>query len=841
MRYAKWLDLTQFQGFEVQLKKMLAQIKVGDILFSEVKTYDKDTHEAVVEMHKFPRVNGGLIVVDRGEVRAVVSGFDTKGFNRAIAARRPPGSVFKSLVYYAGLTLGWNLTDQLDNERQIFPYQGQFYYPSPDHESPYSQTSILWSGAMSENLASVSLTARLVEKLNLEQFKELMGFLGLMPLDGESPQDFHFRVAKAVGVQLEPEGVREFQLTNAIRDLEPDLIFEGQQSVHAQLKKMWWGKGYTAEIGNIYQAPDDDVPADRKAARIKLAKNNFLRMGKLMGNLSEDWSAIERKIQEVGIDQATNDPDVRSRLRFFRVLPASGNKPELGYVRTYDDENPPANVRNLAAIQAELPTPGRELNALDVQAIWDTNVLLGNAEVTVTDVKLDGYLPAGLYTQLTQYVEQRYQNIMATDEKYEFTKYYQHHDFRIALGLEYLVLLTRALGVQSPLEPVLSYPLGSNDVTAAEVAKIYQSFISGKIYRFYEEGSSNQLNFIRRVEDRFGNVLYEPKRKEIQLTAPEYSAQMREILRRTVTHGTGRSARGELHVVIGGDENGKGGKPISIPAFGKTGTTNDYTNAYFAGFLPYPTEKNMPLDVENSYVITSYVGYDHNLSMKRGGLRISGAQGALPAWIGLAKAIFEKKKYADFLDVLDLNVVSRGEWPISYLEGTVPVKIDLPRGVVLRRGEDIEEERYALTNVEETGETFQNEFVVGNLVKSTVRVPIGDGGEPARKFGLFNRDDEGVATLEPEISSSEKEKPKVESKEVDTRPVSQDPIQTPPPGTEQNEEVEAAPPEEARTKTEKPIQGASETATRPPEEELFEPAAEPEGTEEGGFVEEELW
>src|SRR5690606_18161765 len=112
-----------------------------------------------------------------------------------------------------------------------------------------------------------------------------------------------------------------------------------------------------------------------------------------------------------------------------------------------------------------------------------------------------------------------------------------------------------------------------------------------------------------------------------------FALQMREILRRIVTHGTGRRARGELFLEMGGEEGGKPGSKknlVRIPAFGKTGTTNDYTNAYFAGWIPYPTEKNEPLDTENAYVISAYVGYDLNRTMRAGYLRISGAQGALP-------------------------------------------------------------------------------------------------------------------------------------------------------------------------------------------------------------------
>src|SRR5690606_18984314 len=90
MRYANGLDLPWGRGWQKELARMMKEIKVGDVLYVEVKEYDPETHLAVLEMNKRPRVNGGLIVLDKGEVRAAISGFDTKGFNRAVAAKRQP-------------------------------------------------------------------------------------------------------------------------------------------------------------------------------------------------------------------------------------------------------------------------------------------------------------------------------------------------------------------------------------------------------------------------------------------------------------------------------------------------------------------------------------------------------------------------------------------------------------------------------------------------------------------------------------------------------------------------------------------------------------------------------
>ena len=65
----------------------------------------------------------------------------------------------------------------------------------------------------------------------------------------------------------------------------------------------------------------------------------------------------------------------------------------------------------------------------------------------------------------------------------------------------------------------------------------------------------NQLNFIQRIEDRSGAVLYEARPTITHISSRENSAQMREILRKVVTHGTGRRARGELYLTLDAEED----------------------------------------------------------------------------------------------------------------------------------------------------------------------------------------------------------------------------------------------------------------------------------------------
>ncbi len=735
IRTAKILSIPTYRPYEDHMKEILDRIKIGDVVFVEALAYDTETHEAELELKRRPTVNGGLIAIDDGEVRSVVSGFDSQGFNRAVFAVRQPGSVFKSMVFFSALQLGWTILDRIDNERRIFPFQGKFYLPRPDHSSPYEDVSIIWAGVKSENLATVYLTAHLLDKLNFEEFKELLGSMSLLPIEGEAPRDFHYRVAKETGVQLDNNGVKENMLDRAIDELKPDMIFSGRMELLREISKIWWGRGYLSELQNIYRLDEGDVSDRERNLRVDLVRKNWERLSTLALDVRQDWKVLSARVAATGPESIFSDPQTLGLAARFRVL-SSGHRPALGYVKELPGEEfkpgPKGKLVNLD------PPVGRPLNPLDAQAIW------GGGGVSLDDVNLGGFLPLRYYDRISQSMEDLYQSVISQKDQYSLYQYFNHHDFRIIVGLRYLSNLARAMGVYSKLEPVLSFGLGTNDVSVAEVAKVYQTFTNGKIYRFYKEGSDNQLNFIRRIEDREGNLLYEPKRQEFQLVDPCYAAQMSEILRKVVTHGTGRRARGELYLEypIEGQPPEKARK-IGIPAYGKTGTTNDYTTAYFAGFVPFPVKANEAMEpMVHSHVIASYVGYDMNKTMRRGGFRISGAYGALPVWTDYAKGMVKETGYQKLFDPNDPSLAGVQVWPIRTHTCSSPVAVDLPQGLVMQAGG--EGDAFEFTNFEKEGETFQNEFARSASVRSFVNLAtVLSGGSrvPRRAFQPFLKPD----------------------------------------------------------------------------------------------------
>lgn len=729
---AKLIALSGRYSEKDRLNHILNSLQVGDVLFCEVKSYNKETHSAEVLLRKTPKVSGGLIAIDKGEVKALISGFDALGYNRALFAKRQPGSLFKSLLFYGALQLGWTVTDNLNNVRKIFPYQGNLYAPRPEHPIQYESSSLLWTGVMSENIAAVNLLEDFLDKLNFNDFQKVMTFLGLSPRPGESESAFHYRLSKETGVFLEHEGIKEHLLAKAIRQLIPDLIFEKEENTIKKLKELWWGKGHQYALYNL-----DNLGKEENKIKAKLLENNFLHLKKNYNHLHRDWKTISEIVGLKGLEGAYSDQSVLNILAHFRVI-EKDNKKQLAHYTTVNLKNfvnkkptkysPHQNLGNRKTNSRFSPTIGRELTLSDLQEYWQKES--SEEQSPPSDTLLHSYLTIEEFQRLNSSIENELATILSKKEKYSLNKYYHHHDFRIALALSYLIELAKESGVSSPLTPVMSLALGSSDVTVGEVAKLYQTFINGKIYSYHDDGPKNQLNFIKRVEDRFGNILYEPTRTEHQITKDPVNIPMKEILRKTMTHGTGRRSRDILYVTPPNSQ-----AKIKIPTFGKTGTTNDFITSYFAGSMPYPVKFGEHLNTENSYTVAAYIGYDNNTHMQKGSQKIYGASGAMPLWIESLKEVIRTKEYKSNMDPFDISLLSGGEWPLQLQRNTRPYLIDLPRGITLREGKDADNAIYTQGD-EKTKDGYYKGIYKPDLGSSAI-LYLPESRE--QKISLFNR------------------------------------------------------------------------------------------------------
>ncbi len=129
------------------------------------------------------------------------------------------------------------------------------------------------------------------------------------------------------------------------------------------------------------------------------------------------------------------------------------------------------------------------------------------------------------------------------------------------IGPGEVVQLARRLGFESTLYPYLSLALGSGEVTMQEMCAAYSTFAN--------DGEYNEAFSVLRITDTTGRVIYERKPDSDKVVDSSYIRLLNSMLQSVVTGGTGTRAR-----ISGYD------------IAGKTGTTSEYSDAWFIGYTP---------------------------------------------------------------------------------------------------------------------------------------------------------------------------------------------------------------------------------------------------------------
>lgn len=165
------------------------------------------------------------------------------------------------------------------------------------------------------------------------------------------------------------------------------------------------------------------------------------------------------------------------------------------------------------------------------------------------------------------------------------------------VGLDKIIDTARSLGIQSQFKKVPSLALGTFELYPMEVLEAYTTFAN--------MGAHKKLTFIREIQDANQNILWKFTPEVKQVVEFENTAVLVGMMKQTMISGTAQSAFA---------------KGFTVPSAGKTGTTSDYKDSWFAGFTPYQ-------------VAISWVGYDNNTSHK-----LTGSTGALPIWLEFMKS-----------------------------------------------------------------------------------------------------------------------------------------------------------------------------------------------------------
>jgi len=214
-----------------------------------------------------------------------------------------------------------------------------------------------------------------------------------------------------------------------------------------------------------------------------------------------------------------------------------------------------------------------------------------------------------------------------------------------AVGVRKIIRRARELGIRSPLKPNLSLALGSSGVTLLDLTSAYGTLANG--------GVRVEPHILQRVEDAGGRAVWGASPSVSRAVPPEEAYVMLDLLRRVVESGTAARA----------------GRELKRPLAGKTGTTNDYQDAWFVGVSPL-------------FAVGVWVGMDDKATLGRDE---TGGRAALPIWMDVVAALHDGLPSVDFQRPPKVSMVyvdpktgarlEQGEpggvWQ-AYLKGTEP-------------------------------------------------------------------------------------------------------------------------------------------------------------------------
>ena len=169
----------------------------------------------------------------------------------------------------------------------------------------------------------------------------------------------------------------------------------------------------------------------------------------------------------------------------------------------------------------------------------------------------------------------------------------------LSVGLQDVASTVEALGIDRPINPYPSMLLGAVELSPLEVSQMYQTLAAG--------GYRAPLRAIRQVMDRNGQVLQRYPLEIEEAVDPGAAYLVTMALHEVTRRGTARSLQQRL--------------PGDLQAAGKTGTTDDLRDSWFAGFT-------------GSHLAVTWIGRDDNRPTG-----LTGASGALPVWADVIAAI----------------------------------------------------------------------------------------------------------------------------------------------------------------------------------------------------------
>jgi penicillin-binding protein 1A len=223
-----------------------------------------------------------------------------------------------------------------------------------------------------------------------------------------------------------------------------------------------------------------------------------------------------------------------------------------------------------------------------------------------TDIVVDGPVSFGGYTPHNY--ENDYKGAMTLENAFAESRNIPALKLAAHVGIHKVIDMAHRFGVTTNIPAYLPVALGAVEIKLEEQVASYSVFPN--------DGIRMQPRLIRKVSDADGVTLWENPPEVKEVISQQTARTMMTLLRAVTAHGTGVAAS-QLHHPLGG----------------KTGTTSDFTDAWFLGFSP-------------SVTCGVWVGFDSRESL---GEKETGARAALPIWMTVMKLAIVGKDDEHFL------------------------------------------------------------------------------------------------------------------------------------------------------------------------------------------------
>lgn len=663
---------------------------------------------ALCDLEIRPELQGSLVAIEDGQIRAMVAGNDNRNFNRAEAMRQL-GSTWKPLVYHAAIDLGWSPADGLWNERAAFPFGGSWYYPSPDHE-PEPTVSMAWAGVRSENVASVWLLFHLTDHLSALQVGHLAETLDLARRPSEDDAAYRERL-RSLGVHASRSRTEEADFLRARRRVAVSVEGTDHHADALYLTHLLYGRGVDTERDRLRRSRESGW--GWKSAALD---HTWLALAQRAEVCEAQYDALHATWEDGQLPPARDIDQLRARwdeeageLTVACGVPVDLPEGEeeawvrvdaelLALLRGVDVPEEPEAEPDEPEVEEDTGVPAAEESTRRRRRWWQrrhrdvessgsgrahpvTQALTEATAVRLPPLPLPGelWIDGRIHLRTVDRLADRIESVRARRVREGWGSYdpevlYWTQEFRLLLGIRYVAELGRRYGIRSDIAEVLSMPLGATEITLEEAAMVYGGLVTGAAWTFpghvtpRRGGMEAEVEsppapglLIAEIRDIDGHVLYRATPERRQVASPVVGAQTADILRNIVMHGTGRRAEGAVS---------QGG--ARVPLGGKTGTTNEFRNAAWLGYAP---RAGSQYDPTTGWIVGVYVGYDDNRPMRAGRAALAGASGALPAWVIAVRGFYEHGLLGE------PGARGRGTWPLAEPEGVVRWAVEGGRGM----------------------------------------------------------------------------------------------------------------------------------------------------------------